>query len=188
MTMEAYAYPHTESVVKEAIIKNKSNELNEEFKYTGVESGGSLDGKGGWASGGSNETASDFAFTYGEADSKSYAHISSNGLQANGSAQGSAYVYKKFDKPVQSGKLMMDFDFRYNSGTPSILFVTSGDPWKWPAAINPFKVALNSNNAVEVTMNGQVVGTISAKRWSNVHYELDLDTGIETMSMTAVLL
>ena len=56
---------------------------------------------------------------------------------------------------------MMDFDFRYNSGTPSILFVTSGDPWKWPAAINPFKVALNSNNAVEVTMNGQVVGTIS---------------------------
>lgn len=183
LTMEAYAYPHTESVVKEAIIKNESNELNEEFKYTGVESGGSLDGKGGWASGGSNQTASDFAFTYGEADSKSYAHISSNGLQANGSAQGSAYVYKKFDKPVQSGKLMMDFDFRYNSGTPSILFVTSGDPWKWPAAINPFKVALNSNNAVEVTMNGQVVGTISAKRWSNVHYELDLDTGIETMSI-----
>ena len=32
-------------------------------------------------------------------------------------------------------------------------------------------------------MNGQVVGTISAKRWSNVHYELDLDTGIETMSI-----
>ena len=67
LTMEAYAYPHTESVVKEAIIKNESNELNEEFKYTGVESGGSLDGKGGWASGGSNQTASDFAFTYGEA-------------------------------------------------------------------------------------------------------------------------
>ncbi len=64
LTMEAYAYPHTESVVKEAIIKLNQMSYNERIKYTGVESGAALDGKAAGASGGSNHTmASDFAFT-----------------------------------------------------------------------------------------------------------------------------
>lgn len=184
-TMVPYAYPYTPVTVTEPIITNASDELNETFKYEGVEVGGSLDGNGGWAAGNEHQTASEFEFTYNEENDgkRSYAHISSNGKKANGTDQGSAYVYKKFDAPVSSGKIMMDFDFRYKSGTPSILFVTAGDPWTWPAALVPFKVAVNSDNAAQVTMNDCVVGTISAKRWSNIHYELDLDTGVETMSI-----
>ena len=184
-TMVPYAYPYTPVTVTEPIITNASDELNETFKYEGVEVGGNLDGNGGWAAGNEHQTASEFEFTYNEENDgkRSYAHISSNGKKANGTDQGSAYVYKKFDTPVSSGKIMMDFDFRYKSGTPSILFVTAGDPWTWPAALVPFKVAVNSDNAAQVTMNDCVVGTISAKRWSNIHYELDLDTGVETMSI-----
>lgn len=184
-TMVPYAYPYTPVTVIEPIITNASDELNEEFKYDEVAVGDSLDGKGGWAAGNDHQTASEFEFTYNEENNGavSYAHISSNGLKSNGTDQGSAYVYKKFDEPVSTGKIMMDFDFRYKSGTPSILFVTEGDPWTWPAALVPFKVALNSDNAAEVTMNDCVVGNISAKRWSNIHYELDLDRGIETMSI-----
>ncbi len=184
-TMVPYAYPYTPVTVIEPIITNASDELNETFKYDGVAAGDDLDGNGGWAAGNEHQTASEFEFTYNEENNgaKSYAHISSNGKKANGTDQGSAYVYKKFDAPVTSGKIMMDFDFRYKSGTPSILFVTAGDPWTWPAALVPFKVAVNRDNAAEVTMNGCVVGNISAKRWSNIHYELDLDTGVETMSI-----
>ncbi len=181
-TMQPYAYPYTPVTVTEPIITNALGELNEEFIYDNVEDKGSLDGQGGWAAGGSNQTATETDFSYNIENGKSYAHISSNGIKESGD-QGSAYVYKKFDNPVSTGKIMMDFDFRYKSGTPSILFVTEGDPWKWPASLNPFKVAMNSDNAAEVTMNGCVVGNISAKRWSNIHYELDLDRGIETMSI-----
>lgn len=184
-TMQPYAYPYTPIKVGDPIIKNASNDINEAFVYEGVENEGSLDGKGGWATGGTNQTATATDFSYHEENGKTYAHIYSNGSKTLGEAKndGSAYVYKKFAAPVSSGRIMMDFDFRYKDGNPNILLVTAGDPWKWPASLNPFKASVDGDGKTVVSMNGVNVGSISPKQWTHIHYELDLDEGYETMAI-----
>ena len=181
-TMQPYAYPYTPIKIGDPIITNETDGINEAFVYTGVENAGSLDGKGGWTCGGSHQTASDTDFSYNVEGDMTYAHVSSNGVQSNGNP-GSAYVYKKFDAPVSTGRIMMDFDFRYKAGTPNILFVTNGNPWNWPASLSPFKAAADSDGKTVVSMNGCNVGNISPKTWTHIHYELDLDEGFETMSI-----
>lgn len=183
--MKPYAYPYTPIKIGDPIIKNASNGINEAFVYEGVENEGSLDGKGGWATGGNNQTATATDFSFHEEDGKTYAHIYSNGSKTLGESKndGSAYVYKKFDAPVSSGRIMMDFDFRYKDGNPNILFVAEGDPWKWPASLNPFKASVDGDGKTMVSMNGANVGAISPKQWTHIHYELDLDEGYETMQI-----
>lgn len=183
--MRPYAYPYTPIKIGDPIIKNASNDINEAFVYEGVENEGSLDGKGGWATGGTNQTATATDFSYHEENGKTYAHIYSNGSKTLGEAKndGSAYVYKKFAAPVSSGRIMMDFDFRYKDGNPNILLVTAGDPWKWPASLNPFKASVDGDGKTVVSMNGVNVGSISPKQWTHIHYELDLDEGYETMAI-----
>lgn len=183
--MRPYAYPYTPIKVGDPLIKNASNDINEAFVYEGVENEGSLDGKGGWATGGNNQTATATDFSFHEENGKTYAHIYSNGSKTLGEAKndGSAYVYKKFAAPVSSGRIMMDFDFRYKDGNPNILLVTAGDPWKWPASLNPFKASVDGDGKTVVSMNGVNVGSISPKQWTHIHYELDLDEGYETMAI-----
>ncbi len=181
-TMQPYAYPYTPIEIGDPIITNGTGGLNEAFVYEGVDNAGSLDGKGGWTCGGSHQTAAETDFSYNEEGNMTYAHVSSNGTKADGNS-GSAYVYKKFTEPVSTGRIMMDFDFRYKEGTPNILFVTKGDPWTWPASLSPFKVAVDGDGKTVVSMNDCTVGNISPKTWTHIHYELDLDEGFETMSI-----
>lgn len=182
-TMQPYAYPYTPIKIGDPIITNEAGGLNEAFVYDGVDDKGNLDGKGGWLGGAEHQTAAEADFSYNVEGTTTYAHLSSNGLRADGTTAASAYVYKKFSAPVSTGRIMMDFDFRYKDGNPCILFVTAGDPWVWPASLNPFRAYVNTDGKTMVSMNGFDVGAISPKTWTNIHYELDLDEGYETMQI-----
>lgn len=93
------------------------------------------------------------------------------------------YLMRALDESMTyTGKLMIDADIMYNSGSSATFEFADGYKTNSPfveSAIPAFEIGSDG----KVTMGGAEVGQLPSYSWTNVHYVLDMDTATASISI-----
>lgn len=143
----------------------------ENFDYYGVRNGAALGGNNGWYLVGSSEKEA----TLEHDGDVSYAHLSKS------SKNGSYVVYRAFDSAVNSGKLILDADIYYESGTAK--FVLSNKTSSPNSGYDMRHDCFAIENGAVTDSSGNLIGNIPNDSWQHINYILDMDYGAQTLTI-----
>lgn len=168
--------------IEEQLLVNERNEEKyENFDYYGAEYEGkeSLEMYNGWTKRGS----SGMTLTLGKSGDIKYATIQSDGKKNGVANQGSTYVAKDLVKEIgSSGRYMVSMDMKYESGNGMNVKLVTGNSDKEPWGSDTITL-FSVDSEGKLTLEGKNAGQISAIKFSNIKYIIDMDLGTASLSI-----
>lgn len=170
-------------IAEHLIVNDRNDDKYENFDYYGATYEGDeadgLEKYNNWTKRGS----AGMKLPLGEDNGTKYATISTDGAKNGAAGQGSTYVAKDFVKEIgSSGRYLVSMDMKYESGGGmNVKFVTENTdkaPWGSDSMVL-FSVGTDG----KVTLDSKEVGQISATKFSNVQYIIDMDLGTASLSV-----
>ncbi len=168
--------------IEEQLLVNERNEEKyENFDYYGAEYEGkeSLEMYNDWTKRGS----SGMTLTLGKSEDIKYATIQSDGKKNGVANQGSTYVAKDLVKEIgSSGRYMVSMDMKYESGNGMNVKLVTGNTDKEPWGSDTITL-FSVDSEGKLTLEGKNAGQISAIKFSNIKYIIDMDLGTASLSI-----
>lgn len=140
------------------------------FDYYGVRTGADLGGNNGWYLVGSSTRSATL-----ERNGETYAQLTKS------SESGSYVVYRAFDSQVSGGRLIIDADLYYESGT--MRFVLSNKTSSPNSGYDTRQDCFTIENGRVLDSAQNELGSIAAEEWIHISYVLDMNRGVETLSV-----
>ena len=174
---------YTPTEIDEILITNEDKNGIEDFNYYGKAYDGTaiIDGINDWVFVGSAQVKD---ITIAEEDGLKYLNLKTNGVNANSGAanKGSFYLHKDLSKVIgTTGRYMISADMKYVSGGGmDIGFVKGLNKNQWGTGT---LIGFTINSEGYIKSGGHDAGQISANKFTNITYTIDMDLGVATISV-----